>query len=388
MLLSMSDFSRRLLRWYGRSRRDLPWRVDPNSTRTVDPYHVLVSESMLQQTQVATVIPYFERFIARFPTLKDLAGAAEQEVLRHWQGLGYYSRARNLQAAARKVVSEHSGVLPHRACELVKLPGIGRYTAGAIASIAFEQRSPIVDGNVARVLCRIDRIESDPRDRETAARLWGRAEQLLPRRRVGDFNSALMELGATVCTPRSPQCWVCPVRAHCEAFAGGLQDRIPAPRKAKPTTLLKRRTFCIRRGESWLIEQRPASGRWASLWQFITIEADTTKLARPVLPVATSPPRRIGKVEHGLTHRRYQFDVFACDAIGNEAARTSERPRAWTTLAELGTYPLPRPHLKVAAMLEARAAVSPEALALRAADAEIPASDNSAASAAPPLCRR
>src|SRR5205085_5535935 len=160
------------------------------------PYHVLVSEAMLQQTQVATVVPYFERFIERFPTLHDLAAAQEQEVLRLWQGLGYYSRARNLRAAARAVVEQHGGVLPCDRDGLLELPGIGRYTAGAVASIAFGRRAPILDGNVIRVLCRIDGIETDPRDRQTRQLLWRRAEEILPRRRVGAFNSALMVLGA------------------------------------------------------------------------------------------------------------------------------------------------------------------------------------------------
>jgi A/G-specific adenine glycosylase len=276
MLPTPVQFRRRLLAWYDRHRRDLPWR------RTADPYHVLVSEAMLQQTQVATVIPYYRRFLERFPAISDLARASEQEVLRLWQGLGYYSRARNLQAAAKTVVAEHGGKLPQTVEALLKLPGVGRYTAGAVASIAFGTRAPIVDGNVARVLCRIDRIETDPRERETLQLLWRRAEEILPKDRVGDFNSALMELGATVCTPRSPQCLICPVRAHCEAFAAGVQERIPAPRKAKPTPLLRRWTFCVERpGGEWLIEQRPSTGRWAGMWQFVTIEARAKRPSRP-----------------------------------------------------------------------------------------------------------
>src|SRR5688572_23843941 len=242
MLGPPHTFARRLLRWYDRSRRDLPWRVprDAAPGTALDPYHVLVSEAMLQQTQVATVIPYFNGFIARFPNLQSLAAADEQDVLRLWQGLGYYSRARNLQRAARTIVAEHDGRVPETAEALRTLSGVGRYTAGAVASIAFDCRAPIVDGNVARLLCRVDRIESDPRETDTAAQLWRRAEQILPRKRCGDFNSALMELGATVCTPRSPQCLVCPVRDHCEAFAGGVQDRIPPSRKRAKQPLLRR----------------------------------------------------------------------------------------------------------------------------------------------------
>ena len=263
-------FSRRLLRWYDRARRDLPWRMPLGSTQRLDPYHVLLSESMLQQTQVATVIPYFHRFLERFPTLKALADAPQQDVLRLWQGLGYYSRARNLQAAARMIVNDLKGQMPSTVDGLLNLPGVGRYTAGAIASIAFNRRALILDGNVQRVLCRLDAVMRDPRERETNKHLWNRAEEILPTKRIGDFNSALMELGAMICTPRNPQCLLCPVREHCDAFAAGVQERIPVAKKSTPTPLVHRRTYCIHHKNHWLIEQRPAKGRWAAMWQFVT----------------------------------------------------------------------------------------------------------------------
>ena len=222
MFLTARRFAARLLRWYDGNRRDLPWRAAEG--KALDPYHVLLSETMLQQTQVATVIPYFHRFLQRFPTLRSLADADEQEVLRLWQGLGYYSRARNLQKAAQVICRDFEGTLPCTATALLSLPGVGPYTAGAIASIAFGQRAPILDGNVQRVLCRLDCIRTDPRDPPTRQHLWDRAEQILPDRRLGDFNSALMELGATICTPRNPQCLLCPVRSHCQAFDAGLPD--------------------------------------------------------------------------------------------------------------------------------------------------------------------
>jgi A/G-specific adenine glycosylase len=311
---------------------------------------------MLQQTQVATVIPYFNRFVERFPTLADLAAADEQDVLRAWQGLGYYSRARNLLAAARAIVEQHGGELPRERDELLKLPGVGRYTAGAVASIAFDRRAPILDGNVARVLCRVDRIETDPRERATQELLWRRAEEILPRKRVGAFNTALMELGATVCIPRSPQCLICPVRRHCEASTAGVQEKIPAPRKAKPTPLLRRATFCIRRGDRFLLEQRPARGRWAGMWQFVTVPVDDGAVPAALcqrLPVRTAEPRPLGAVTHGLTHRRYHFDVFACEATGADQPGDGP-PRAWATLEGLSEYPLPRPHVKVAEMLRGK----------------------------------
>jgi A/G-specific adenine glycosylase len=349
MLGSPATFARRLLRWYDKSRRNLPWRPDPAAGRPwVDPYHVLVSEAMLQQTQVATVIPYFNRFIARLPTLADLAAADEQEVLRLWQGLGYYSRARNLHRAARHVMSELGGELPRDVAKLLKLPGVGRYTAGAVASIAFGRRAPILDGNVLRVLCRVDKITSDPRTSETQALLWRRAEEILPTARVGEFNSALMELGATICIPRSPQCLICPVREQCEAFSAGVQERIPPARKAKATPLLERSIYCIRSNGRWLIEQRPATGRWALMWQFVTMPGERDR--DEALPVRVERAARIGEVTHGLTHRRYRFDVLVCDARGN-GKPDGERPRKWVTLEGLNEYPLPRPHLKVAQML-------------------------------------
>jgi A/G-specific adenine glycosylase len=359
---------RRLLAWYDRSRRNLPWRLAPDATADarLDPYHVLVSETMLQQTQVATVIPYFRRFIARFPTVGALADADEQEVLRFWQGLGYYSRARNLHRAAKTIVARHGGKLPENLQGLQELPGVGRYTAGAIASIAFGLRAPALDGNVARVLCRLDRVESEPRERETVARLWQRAEEILPdaRRnkttpRFGDLNSALMELGATVCTPRKPQCLICPVREHCEAFAAGVQDRIPPPRKAIQTPLLERWTLCIRRraDDRWLIEQRPATGRWAGMWQFVTIEPAGQKPTRATVRKAAAIQdatalKRLGLITHSLTHRRYHFEVFTCQTSdGEKLSAPGARPRRWINLAEVPSYPLPRPHLKVAGML-------------------------------------
>src|SRR5437899_3006923 len=194
MLGNTIDFRRSLLRWYLANRRDLPWRVaqkNPKSA-TPDPYHVLVSEAMLQQTQVATVVPYFNRFMAAFPTLRDLANASEQEVLRLWQGLGYYSRARHLLGTAKILVKQNNAEIPASVEALLELPGIGRYTAGAIASLAFEQSAPILDGNVIRVLSRLDLIGDDPKNPQVRRKLWQRSEELLLKKRVGDCNSALM----------------------------------------------------------------------------------------------------------------------------------------------------------------------------------------------------
>ena len=307
---------------------------------------------MLQQTQVATVIPYFKRFIARFATFAELAAADEQEVLRLWQGLGYYSRARNLQAAARQIVIGHGGLLPSEHEQLVKLPGIGRYTAGAVGSIAFGKRVPILDGNVTRVISRLDAIADDTRDGKTQKLLWSRAAEILPRKRVGDFNSALMELGATVCTPKAPKCLICPVRKSCEAFAARMQDKIPMPRKPKSTPLSRRLTYCIQREGRWLIEQRPMRGRWAGMWQFITLAAPDCKAGKSCekLPVSVRQRVHLGSISHALTHRRYQFEVFLATASArrNKPGKSSGK---WVTLSELEQFPLPRPHVRIAQML-------------------------------------
>jgi A/G-specific adenine glycosylase len=344
----------RLLRWYDRQRRDLPWRPPPGKRLLPDPYAVLVSEFMLQQTQVATVVPYFGRFLERFPTIQSLAAAGEQDVLRLWQGLGYYSRARNLLAAARKVVSDFGGEVPRSPEQLHSLPGVGPYTAGAIASIAFDCRAPILDGNVSRVLCRIEKITGDPRRPDTAKRLWQIAEGILPRRRCGDFNSALMELGAVICTPRQPACNRCPVRSLCKARAAGVQDKIPPPRRARPVPLEKRWTICVCRGDEYLIERRPSRGRWAGLWQFPTFEANGSLPSGGAIAnkIGLSLDRltRIGEIRHALTHRRYEFTAFTAVADSQTSSEPSQ-DRRWVRLENLDEYPLSRPQIRIAEML-------------------------------------
>ena len=346
MLLPPHDFAARLLNWYGRSRRDLPWRVPPGSppgTRP-DPYLVLVSEAMLQQTQVATAVPYFRRWIAQFPSLQLLADADEQAVLRAWQGLGYYSRARNLHKSAKRIVEAHGGRVPSEVETLLTLPGVGRYTAGAVASLAFDTPAPILDGNVIRVLCRLDAVLDDPRTPAVQKRLWARAEELLPKGRPGDFNSAMMELGATVCLPRSPQCLICPVAEACVARAAGVQESIPPAKKAAPTPLVERAVYVLSRtrptGEAeYLIEQRPPTGRWAGMWQFPTLASDA--------PPPVEGLEDFGEVRHALTHRRYKFRVYGGEAGGGQLADNQR----WVTLVELDQFPMSKPHLTIAARL-------------------------------------
>ena len=231
---AIAAIRRDLLSWYDRERRDLPWR------RTQDPYRVWLSEIMLQQTRVETVIPYYERFLERFPTVSDLAEAPIDDVLARWSGLGYYRRARSLHEAAGQIVREHAGVFPEDSAEALALPGVGRYTAGAILSIAYGRPEPILDGNVIRILSRWLRLGPEI----PQSHLWTLAEDLVPEERPGDFNQAMMELGATVCTPRSPSCLLCPVQERCEARAEGTPERYPAP-KAKEKPVLARSSSAV-----------------------------------------------------------------------------------------------------------------------------------------------
>jgi len=364
MAENTAQLARNLLAWYRIHRRSLPWRT-ASPGRFPDPWHVLVSEVMLQQTTVAAVEPYFRRFIARFPTPASLATAQEGEVLRLWQGLGYYTRARNLRAAAIRIATDFAGHVPQEQDQLLSLPGVGRYTAGAVGSLAFGRRVPIVDANVSRLLCRLDRIESDPRAPATQRQLWDRARDILPHRHVGDFNSALMELGATVCRPGIPLCPQCPLTKYCQAYAGQVQNEIPAPRKRTERPQLSRSTYCVRHGNRWLIEQRPTTGRWGGMWQFITIPADdaapTSRMLSRHLGVPVGKPRRVGSVDHQLSHRQYHFDVYLCEARGRPGKRgLDSQGRRWVTLEELADYPKPRPHVTMAAMIRAAAGAGSE----------------------------
>lgn len=305
---------RLLLRWYHAHRRDLPWR------RTRDPYAIWISESMLQQTRVDTVIPYYERFLARFPDVETLAEAPLDDVLGIWTGLGYYSRARNLHRAARHVVDEHGGHLPADAALLRELPGVGRYTAGAVSSIAFDHPEPIVDGNVARVFARLLGIREDVRSAPVLKRLWEEAARLADGPEPGALNQALMELGATVCTPRSPSCEGCPVYRHCTAYQTGETATLPVmPKRAKPRRIEAVAGLVVRRGRV-LVVKRPPEGLLGGLWELPggelapgedAGEALRKRLAERV-GLAVPEAEALGSVEHVFTHRRLRLHIFRC----------------------------------------------------------------------------
>jgi len=350
---------RTLLRWYRQTHRRLPWRAEPLAAgrrlaeSRPDPYHVLVSETMLQQTQVATVIDFFNRFVSRFPTVVALAEADEQQVLRAWQGLGYYRRARLLHRAARTIVSEHGGRIPDDARTLRSLPGIGRYTAGAIASIAFGRREAAVDGNVSRVLARWTTLD-DPIDQSAGRdRLWTLAESLVAPSRPGDFNQALMELGAVVCLAKNPDCAACPARSWCRAAREGDPLQWPVKSARVRPRPVRHTILAIRRGRNFLFQKRPDSGLWAGMWQLPTLETDlepeterdaeldADKLAaraseRLGLAVKPESPRADEAFEfvHQTTHRTITFAVRRLRAAGS-AARSDRGERAFETVESL-----------------------------------------------------
>ena len=295
--------------WYDEVARDLPWR------RTRDPYAVWLSEIMLQQTRVETVVPYFERFLARFPDVGSLAAAPLDDVLGLWSGLGYYRRARQLHAAAREVTERWGGALPASAAELRTLSGVGAYTAGAVASIAFDRREPLVDGNVARVLARLEGIDDDVRGAEGARRLWEAAARLVPEDRPGRFNQALMELGATVCSPRAPRCEACPVRARCVAAEEGRQDALPVVSPKRAPRAVRVVAAVIRHGGRVWLARRVESGLFGGLWEPPMVEARSIAAARAALAgagiAADVRVRRAGEVKHVLSHRALQVLVVA-----------------------------------------------------------------------------
>ena len=349
----VAELRRRLLAWYRRNRRDLPWR------RTRDPYAIFLSELMLQQTRVETVIPYYERFLARFPDVASLARAAQDDVLSLWAGLGYYGRARNLHRAARQVVREHAGALPGDARALRELPGVGRYTAGAVASIAFDHEEPAVDGNVTRVLARLRGIDGDVTSPAVIRRLWQEAEALARSRSPGAVNQGLMELGATLCTPRAPRCPACPWRQSCRAHRDGNAEALPVKKpKAAPRDVEAVAGVIERRGR-WLVVQRPARGLLGGLWELPggdcrAGEDPARALARSLrerLGLAIPGAQAQGHVEHAFTHLRLRLHVFRCGPAPGRVTRAELAAHRWLPPERIDTLPVGGPTRKALALL-------------------------------------
>ena len=317
-----------LLAWFDANRREMPWRSDPK------PYHVLLSELMLQQTRVETVIPYYRRFLERWPTPEAFAAAEEDEVVAAWAGLGYYSRARNLHRAVREAVS--CGGIPSEVAALRALPGVGPYTAGAVASIAFGVQTPVVDGNVERVLTRLAAYVDDPRTAKGKRWLWGRAAELVPEDRPGDFNQALMELGSQVCTPRRPRCAACPVESHC---AGKEQaESLPNKPKKKPPTPIRGVCGVLVTERGLLVARRPERGLLAGLWEppMALVEADVdlpdalVSAWRARLDLEITVGDFLGDIVHVFSHRRLTLSVYAvADSRGEPRAASHYQDVAW-----------------------------------------------------------
>jgi A/G-specific adenine glycosylase len=365
----MNRLSSKLLTWYRANQRSLPWRGTPAASA----YAVWVSEIMLQQTRVEAVIPYFQKWMRLFPTLQSLAEASEHDVLNAWEGLGYYSRARNLHKAARIVVEQHNGEIPRDLDELRKLPGIGRYTLGAIASIAFGMDAPALDGNIKRVYARIFDVAMPVDSPAGEKLLWDLAEQNLPRGHAGDYNQALMDLGATICVPRNPRCLICPVMMLCLARQNGTQDQRPvkSPKKEVPH-YIHAAAVVLERGRV-LLSQRPSQGLLGGMWEFPNgrVDGDPAKELPKTLKTAyglrlrllhtahpssrerisTSRPRGerlpLGIVEHGYSHFHVTVHVFPCELL-SEAGGTNLR---WVPLRKLGDYPMGRIDRQIAEMI-------------------------------------
>ena len=370
----LARLRRNLRRWYSRHARDLPWR------RTRDPYHIWISEIMLQQTTVAAVIPYYERFLAAFPDIHQLAAAREEDVLRLWEGLGYYSRARNIHATAQTVSGELCGRFPREVDKLQRLPGIGRYTAGAIASFAFDARAPIVEANTRRLYSRIIGRDGELRSSESQQLLWEFAERILPQTEIGRFNQALVELGATVCKPSEPECSGCPVQTCCTAFADGSQERIPAPESRPHITRVTEATVALQKKSRYLLRHRQDGERWAGLWDFVRFPlaenvADSVIVPRgrtseeqglfavdDVLCKAVSQDVReltgidatveacFAEMFHSVT--RYRIRLLCFRAAHNSGRLNRSRQQRWVRPAEFDEYPLSVTARKVAAMLQ------------------------------------
>lgn len=343
MRFHVDAFRAALLAWFDKHARPMPWREDPS------PYRVWVSEIMLQQTQTATVIPYFERFIARFPTVQSLAQASLDEVLKLWEGLGYYRRARHLHQAAQIITSTHGGNIPADEQALLALPGIGRYTAGAIRSIAFGLPAPILDGNVKRVLARLDDITSPIEQSRTERALWARAAELVDPQRPGAFNQALMELGSLVCRPSQPACQACPVQHYCLAYERGVQHLRPVrgPRKKTPH-------FHVVAGIVWhrhhsqrfLIAKRPPEAMLGGLWEFPggkqepgeTLPQALERELMEELGIQVSVGEKLVVIKHAFSHFRITLHAFHARHLSGAPKRLGVADWRWVTLQDVATF--------------------------------------------------
>lgn len=350
----VASFRYDLLDWFRHAQRDLPWRYHR------DPYRVWISEVMLQQTRVDQAIPYFNRFIDLYPDVRSLAAASIDDVLSAWEGLGYYSRAHNLHKTAKIVSEEREGYFPNTYSELLSLPGIGPYTAAAVASIAFEQRHAVVDGNVIRVLSRVFRIEHESKSgvmRRTAQRL---GDELVPPEAPGIFNEAIMELGATVCTPASPRCTACPLRPVCEAYVEGKQTAYPrpSPRKALPHHHIA--VGLIIDEERILIQRRPEDGMLGGLWEFPggkqepgeSLEETCRREVQEEAGLNVRVENKLCAIRHAYSHFRITLHAYICSVTDGELIDDTLYPKVWARLDELDEIAFPRANRRIIEKLQ------------------------------------
>jgi A/G-specific adenine glycosylase len=354
---ALAGLRTKLLNWFDHHHRALPWR----SSR--DPYRIWVSEVMLQQTTVAAVIPYFERFLAVFPTISALATADEQQVLKLWEGLGYYRRARHLHAAAKVLVANHSGQFPDDPIICSELPGVGRYILGAVLSQSFDRKLPIVEANSLRVLARLLGYRGNPREGVGNAKVWSTAEALLPEKRVGDFNQALMELGALVCLPAGPTCGQCPIVSNCQAHRLGIQEQIPSPKKQPPIETVQEVAVVVRNGSRTLLCKRPADARrWQNMWEVphapVAEDEDrataVVRVAKELTGLDVEVGEQISTIRHAITRYRITLVCVEAKLLKGRFVAGFYSAGEWLTPAELDTHPVSSPQRKLIRAMASR----------------------------------
>ena len=356
------DLRTRLVRWYRKHRRDLPWR------NTRDPYAIWVSEIMLQQTQVATVVPYYLAFLQAFPTVDGLAAADEHDVLRRWEGLGYYRRARQLHAAARVLIERHEGVFPQDLAAVNSLPGIGRYTAGAIVSIAFDAPAPILEANTVRLWSRLVGYSGDVTRSDGQQLLWQHATDVLPARGSRELNQALMELGSLICTPQAPACDSCPLVELCAAHATGQQDTIPRAKAKVKFESVHEAAVVVRRGERVLLRRCAPGERWSGLWDFLrfpvtarggkALERELMAKVREQSGLEIAGLTRFTTLKHGVTRFRITLDGFLTDGA-HASGKLPDESLQWVRVDQLDQFALSTTGRKLSRLLIADLAASP-----------------------------
>ena len=346
----MKKMQQNLLRWFHKNARDLPWR------KSYSPYHVWISEIMLQQTQMDRVIDYFIRWMKQLPDIGSIAISNEEKILKLWEGLGYYTRAKNIIRTANILMEQYNGELPPDYPDLLQLPGIGKYTAGAIMSIAYNKEYPIVDANIERVFARLFNLEKPVKNKITHAFIWQKANALIPKGKAREFNQALMELGALVCIPRNPRCRICPVRNYCRSLLENVADKRPVADKPSQTVFIEMSTGLLTHKDKILIQKRKSRGVWANLWEFPggRLEPGETPEMALVREYAEETELKIGKlkkittVQHSYTVYRVTLHCYFCSLIGGryKPVLHGAQDYRWVTPGELSEYAFPAGHRK------------------------------------------